>query len=325
MLSASEKSELFDHVLVVACGSTILLGCALIWVMRAERRRARLAPRLKSVAVAASSADELIVSLRRPRQQRNALPAALSSRLNLAFAATGNRLGLLHLAGAGIIGAAITGFVAVAAEFRPAFAAALGAVVAVGAPALLLQIMQGRYQRRFLDVFPDALDLIVRGVRAGIPATEAIEVVTREIAAPVGTEFKRMLDEIRIGTKMEEALQNAAERIRVPDFRFFVVSFLLQRQTGGRIAETLANLSAIIRQRKALRQKARALAAEAQASATVVGIMPLLAGVGLFLINRELMSVLFVDPRGRFMLGVAVVCLLSGIVTMKALIKKNLG
>jgi tight adherence protein B len=205
------------------------------------------------------------------------------------------------------------------------FAVGLSGVAALGAPALLPRIAQGRYQRRFLDVFPGALDLIVRAVRAGLPAPEAIEMMAREIGPPVGTEFRRILDEMRIGTEMDVALQHAAERIRIPDFRFFVVSLLLQRQTGGGIAETLSNLSTIIRQRKALRQKARALTAEAQASAAVVTTTPFIAGGGFFLINRELMSVLFLDPRGRFMLGLAIVCLVSGFAAMKALIKKNLS
>jgi tight adherence protein B len=99
---------------------------------------------------------------------------------------------------------------------------------------------------------------------------------------------------------------------------------LLQRQTGGGIAETLSNLGGIIRQRKALRMKARALTAEAQASAAIVAITPFVAGAGLFLINRDLIAVLFVDPRGRFMLGIAVASLLTGIAVMRALIKKNL-
>jgi tight adherence protein B len=110
----------------------------------------------------------------------------------------------------------------------------------------------------------------------------------------------------------------------VPDFRFFVLSLLLQNQTGGGIADTLSNLSAIIRQRKALRLKARALTAEAQASALVLGVMPLVAGVGLFLINRELMRTLLTDPRGRFLLELAVASLLAGIITIKLLIKRNL-
>jgi tight adherence protein B len=184
--------------------------------------------------------------------------------------------------------------------------------------------VKSRYQRQFLDIFPDALDLIVRAVKAGLPAPEAIELASRESRPPVGTEFARMLDELRIGTDTEDVLQRAAERIGVPDFQFFVVSLLLQRQTGGGIAETLANLSTIIRQRKALRQKARALSAEAQASAAIVATTSFIAGVGLFLVNRQLMSTLFIDPRGRFMLGLAIAGLLSGVVAMRALIQRNL-
>jgi tight adherence protein B len=316
---------LFDQILLVAIGSTALFGGGLFWVLRAGRRKARLEPRLKALAMAVSSTDELVMSLRRPPSQRKALPAALTTRLDLALAATGNRIGPLHLAATGIIVVMAVPLMGVTVGLRPALAIALGVAAAVAAPALLIQLGQSRYQRQFLDAFPDALDLIVRAVRAGLPAPEAIELATRETRPPVGTEFGRMLDDMRIGTDMGEALQRAAERVRVPDFRFFVVSLLLQRQTGGGIAETLANLSTIIRQRKALRLKARALSAEAQASAAVVAATPFVAGVGLFVINRQLMSVLFVDPRGRVMLGIAVVSLLFGIVAMRALIKRNLS
>jgi tight adherence protein B len=213
---------------------------------------------------------------------------------------------------------------AATAGLATAPAVMLGGGAALMAPAFLLRRSRKRYQRRFLNAFPDALDLIVRAVRAGLPAPEAIELATRETQPPVGREFQRMLDEMRIGIDMEEALRSAAERIQVPDFRFFVVNLLLQRQTGGGIAESLANLSRIIRQRKALRQKAQALSAEAKASAAVVATLPFIAGIGLFLINRELMSVMFFDPRGRFMLGLAVTSTLAGIVAMKALIDRNL-
>jgi tight adherence protein B len=315
---------LFDHILLTAVGSTALLGGVLYRVLRAERRRAGLEQRLKAIATATSSPERLVVSLRRPHPRRMALPAVLSIRLGNAFAATGNRIGPLHLVAAGIVAFATIGVAAAAMQLRPPIAIALGGAAAVSAPVLLLQFVQGRRRRQFLEIFPDALDLIVRGVRAGLPAPEAIEAVPREIPPPVGAEFQRMLDEMRIGTEMEDVLQRAAERIRVPDFRFFVVSLLLQRQTGGGIAEILSNLSTIIRQRKALRLKARALTAEAQASAAVLAITPIVAGAGLFFINRELMAVLFVDPRGRFMLGLAVLGLLSGIAAMKTLISRTL-
>jgi tight adherence protein B len=309
-----------DPILVAVLGSTVLLGAALFSVLRAERRRATLEQRLKAITAAAPSADRLVMSLRRPRSQRRPLLA----RLDPALAATGNRIGLPHLAATGVIVASMIGLTTAVIQLRLALAIALAGAGAVGAPALLRWLAQSRYQRQFLDIFPDALDLIVRAVRAGLPAPEAIELAAREVPTPVGSEFQRMLDEMRIGVEMEDALQDAADRIRVPDFRFFVVSLLLQRRTGGGIAETLANLSTIIRQRKALRQKARALAAEAKASAAIVAIMPFVAGAGLFLINRELMSLLLVDPRGRQMLGIAFISLLLGIAAMKAIIKSSL-
>ena len=249
----------------------------------------------------------------------------LSVWFELAFAASGNRIGPLHLAVTGISSALGAWLLAVFAEFRPALTVALCGVAATGAPALLLRFLQSRYQREFLESFPDALDLIVRAVRAGLPLPDAIDVVTRDTRSPVASEFQQIMDEVRIGTEMEQALQRAATRIRAPDFEFFMVSILLQRQTGGGIAETLSSLATTIRQRRALRQKTRALAAEAQASAAVVAAMPLIAGTGLFLINRQLMWTLLIDPRGRFMLGLAVISSLSGIIAMRTLIKKNLS
>ena len=315
---------MFDPILLAALITTVLLGCAILRVLRSERRRADLESRLSAIAMTAFSADGLVVSLRRSRPQRKALPIVLSRRLDLAFAATGNRIRPAHLVATGIGTAAAIGLVALAASVHSVLAIALGAAAAIGAPALLLRSAQTRYQRKFLDIFPDALDLIVRAVSSGLPAPEAIELVTHEVGPPVGTEFQQLVDELRIGTELEEALQHAADRIRVPDFRFFAVSLLLQRQTGGGIAETLSNLGGIIRQRKALRLKARALTAEAHASAAIVATTPFVAGVGLFLINRDLITVLFFDPRGRFMLGIAVASLLTGIAGMRALIKRNL-
>lgn len=318
------RPELFDPILLAALFMAILLGGALLRVLRAERRRANFEPLLSTIAMTASSSDVPVLSLRRSGPQRNALPTVLSRRLDLAFAATGNRIRPAHLVATGIGAAAAVGLAAVAASVHFVLAIALCGAAATAAPASLLRFAQSRYQRKFLNIFPDALDLIVRAVRSGLPAPEAFELVTHEVRPPVGAEFQQILDELRIGTEMEEALERAADRIRVPDFRFFAVSLLLQRQTGGGIAEILSNLSGIIRQRKALRMKARALTAEAQASAALIATTPFVAGGGLFLINRDLISVLFTDPRGRFFLEIAVVSLLTGMATMRALIKRNL-
>jgi tight adherence protein B len=315
-----------NPILLTVVTAMVLLGAALYWMLRTERRREIVQQRLQAIVTAAPRAEAAGVSLRRPTAP-GGLRAffVLPARLDAAFAATGNAIGLPHLALAGAVAA--TAVVPLATRLlglSTALVTVLSAAAAVAAPILVLRLAQSRYQRRFLDVFPDALDLIGRAVKAGLPVVDAMEVAAREIRAPIGGEFRRTLDEMRIGVEIEEALQHTAERIRVPDFQFYVSAIALQRRTGGSLAETLANLSNIIRRRKELRLKVHALTAESKASAGVLAVLPLLVGGVLYLLNRDLMSVLFVDPRGRFMVGVAFLSLATGIAVMAMIIKKSL-
>jgi tight adherence protein B len=146
----------------------------------------------------------------------------------------------------------------------------------------------------------------------------------RDIADPVGGELRTVLNEIQVGAEPQDALQRVADRIRVPDFRFYVVALALQRRTGGGLAETLTNLSGVIRARKALRLKAQALASESKASAAVLAILPFIVFGLLLAINPALMSVLFTDPRGRFMLGFAFISIVVGVGVMAKIIKWSL-
>jgi tight adherence protein B len=192
------------------------------------------------------------------------------------------------------------------------------------APVALLHSAQSRYKNHFLDVFPDALDLVGRGVRAGSPVNEALATAGREIADPVGGELRRALDQVQIGVQMIDALSQIADRVRAADFRFMVVALALQAKTGGSLAETLANLSGVIRARKNLRLKAKALTAEAKASAMILAVLPFLVGGYMCVINRDFGLTLWVDPRGRFMLGVAFLSLLGGLTTMYVMVKRAL-
>jgi tight adherence protein B len=151
-----------------------------------------------------------------------------------------------------------------------------------------------------------------------------LAVAGREIADPVGSEFRRAFDQMQIGVQMNDALQQLSNRVRVADFRFLVVALALQGKTGGSLAETLANLSGVIRARKALRQKARGLSAEAKASAAVLAVLPFVVGGAMFVLNRDFIMTLFVDPRGRIMLGVAFLSLVTGLGTMAAIVKRAL-
>ena len=319
-----------DQFLLTVLAASALLGAGLWAALRIERHRERREQRLKTITMTAPVDELLGVSLRRPLPRGGRLraffsvPAGLWARLEAAFAAAGNRVGLPQLVFTGIAAAALTGFGARFMGFNSVLVIGLSGAAAAAAARYLLRFAQLRYQRQFLDAFPDAIDLIVRAVKAGLPALDAIDLAAREVAFPVGTEFQKVLDDTRIGVPMADALSHAADRIRVPDFRFFVASIVLQRRTGGGLAETLVNLSTLIRQRRTLRLKARALTAESKASATLISIMPFVSGAGLYLVKPDMMSLLFVDHRGRFMLGVAIVSLLLGIATMSAIIRRTL-
>ena len=314
-----------NEVVFAVLASVVLLGAALVAVLRTDRVRETRQQRLKAVTAMAPIGEQPTVSLRRPLRQRAALFSAQWVRLDAALAATGNWIGVPHLAVTGVVAAAAAVLLADRVmRLSPVLVIVLAAGAAAAGPTLLLRLAQSRYQRRFLDAFPDALDLIGRAVRAGLPAVEAMEVAGREIRPPVGIEFQRTLEEVRLGIDIGEALQNTAERIRVPDFRFYVVALALQRRTGGALAETLRNLSNIIRRRKEVRLKARALSAESKASAAVLAILPFVVGAILFTLNPSLMSILFHDSRGRYMLGLAALSLLTGIAVMALIIKRTL-
>jgi tight adherence protein B len=316
-----------SQLVFAVLGGVVLLGAALFAALRADRRRESRQQHLRAV-VAVGPREEPQPSLRRPLSRAGVrdffLLSALWARLEAAFAATGDRIGLPHLTVAGLIAAgAAIGLAAGIMGYGPGIAMPIGIAAAVAAAALLLRFAQSRYQNQFLDTFPDALDLIARAVRAGLPVNDAMQVAGREVPPPVGVEFQRTLEEMRIGMDIDEAMQHTADRIRVPDFRFFVVALKLQRRTGGSLAETLANLSSIIRRRKELRLKARALTSEAKASATVLGLLPVFLAALLFFLNGELMAPLLSDPRGRFMLGVAFLSLMAGITVMAVMIRRS--
>lgn len=318
-----------NQVVLSILGAVVLIGGALLASMRSDRRRESRQQRLRTVVAAGPTEEAPTLSLRRPISRAGIrdffLIATLWVRLEAAFAAAGNRIGLPHLALTGVAAAGVTVlFAEKIMGLQPAVVVLLGTAAAVVAPMALLRLLQSRYQKQFLDPFPDALDLMCRAVRAGLPVFDAMEVASREVSAPVGTELARTLEEMRIGVDIDEALQHTADRIRVPDFRFFAVALKLQRRTGGGLAETLANLSNIIRRRKEIRLKARALSAESKASATVLALLPFAVGALLFFLNPSLMSVLLDDPRGRFMMGMALLSLAIGVTVMAVIIRRSL-
>lgn len=193
------------------------------------------------------------------------------------------------------------------------------AVALLAGPAggfLAFKIMVLRYRQRFLDGFPDALDLMIRAVRAGVPVVQAIISAGRELPDPVGREFRMMGDALRLGMESQDVMDQASSRIGVPDFRFFVVCLQLQRETGGPLADTLENLSAIIRARREVRLKTRALTAQGRASSKIIAAVPVALIGALNYMGGDYMDVLFYTPGGQKILWLAAGLVITGLVVI---------
>ena len=181
------------------------------------------------------------------------------------------------------------------------------------------RVITGRL-KKFTAQFPEAIDLIVRGLRAGLPVTESISAVAREMQDPIAKEFSIITDEIRLGKTMDEALWSTAKRLDTPDFKFFVISLSVQQETGGNLTETLTNLTEILRGRTRLKLKIRAMVSEGKASAYIIGSLPFLMCGLLSFMNYEYMAVMFTDPRGQMALMGAAMWMSIGIYILAQMI-----
>jgi tight adherence protein B len=184
-------------------------------------------------------------------------------------------------------------------------------------PRNLLKHQQNVADKKFMELFPDSIDMIIRMLRAGLPVTAAVRAVGDEAVPPVAVVFTNLADEMAIGITFENALSAAAERIGLADFRFFAVAVSLQRATGGNLAVTLDILSDIIRKRRAMRLQAKATTGEVRMSAYVLGVIPIFIIGGLLIMTPDYLRPLIVDPRGKVIIAVAATSMLIGFGTIR--------
>ncbi len=183
----------------------------------------------------------------------------------------------------------------------------------------------GRRRRRLLQQFPDALDMIVRSAKVGIPVLGAIASVAREAQPPTSIEFTKFANELAVGISLEEAVTDMGVRTGLPEYRFFAIAIGLQARAGGALSETLENLADLIRRRLALKERGHALSSEARTSALILGALPVVVGGGLWAINPEYMSVFITTSMGNAILGGAVLSLAFGGLVMWIIIQKSLS
>ncbi len=172
-----------------------------------------------------------------------------------------------------------------------------GLMIGIGLPHAFVGKVIAKRVQKFNTRFPDAIDLLVRGLKSGLPVTETFQVVSQELPGPVGEEFRGVVERIRIGNTMEAALQETAEMIGTPEFQFFCITIAIQRETGGNLAETLANLSDVLRKRAQMKLKIRAMSSEAKASAYIVGALPFFVFGIVWMMNPSYLAGFFSEQR----------------------------
>ncbi|MBV9734915.1 MAG: type II secretion system F family protein [Acidisphaera sp.] len=198
-------------------------------------------------------------------------------------------------------------------------------VIWIGVSRFAFKWFEGRRTNILYRQFPDALAMIVRSVRVGIPVAESIRIVARESVDPTATEFGKLADQLAIGRPLDEALREMGGRNNLPEYRFFATALALQSQTGGGLAETLENLADVIRKRVALKSRGRALASEARTSAGILAALPVLTGLALWVLNPSYIAVLFTTTAGEHILGAAIGSLGAGLLVMRTMINRSLA
>ncbi|MBN8888742.1 MAG: type II secretion system F family protein, partial [Rhodospirillales bacterium] len=186
-------------------------------------------------------------------------------------------------------------------------------------------LLTDRRSRMLLAQFPDALSMVVRAVRVGMPVSEAMRLVGREAQQPTAGEFEIIANEVTIGTPVDEAIKALSERTGIAEYQFFATALSLQAQTGGGLTETLEGLADVIRKRLALRAKGMAKASEARSSAAVLALLPFVAFGTMYLLNRAYISLLYTTPLGQKMLGAAFASLVVGVLVMRSIIRRSLS
>jgi tight adherence protein B len=197
----------------------------------------------------------------------------------------------------------------------------VGLMIGMALPHLVIGRMGKRRLAAFINLFPDAIDLIVRALRSGLPVSEAIVGAGHEIADPVGSELRLVEGGMKMGRDLESLLWDTAKRIDAPELRFFVIALSVQRETGGNLAETLSNLSDVLRRRRQMQAKAHAMASETRATTMILGGLPVIVIIVLTLTSPAYLAPLINDVRGMVLDAIALGMLTTGVVIMNKMAK----
>ena len=193
-------------------------------------------------------------------------------------------------------------------------------IAGLGLPRWVLGFLIKRRQNKFLDEFPNALDVIVRSIRSGLPLNDALRLVAAEGQEPVKSEFRRVIDSQQVGLSVPEACARMINHVPLQEVNFFAIVIAIQSQAGGNLSEALSNLSRVLRDRRKMKAKINALSMEAKASAVIIGALPFIVALLVYLTSPQYMMILFTDPRGHLIMGASAVWMSIGIFVMRNMI-----
>lgn len=309
------------------------LGCLFFVVspylsgdIKAEKRRQALAvPRGKRVGVervvdAASRRKQVADSLKEVESRGKSRKATLEIRIQQA--------GLEWTRKGYIVGSAVLGVLLGAVLFvlqdSPLVAGAGALVGGFGLPSWVLGWKKKRRLAKFSDEFPNAVDVIIRGVKAGLPLGDCLRVIASESPEPLRAEFRRVVESQSMGLGIGEAVERMAERVPITEANFFAIVIAIQAKGGGNLTEALGNLSRVIRDRKKMKAKVKAISSEAKASAGIIGSLPFIVGTLVWLMSPDYISLLWTTTTGRMMMGAGLLWMSIGIFVMKKMINFDL-
>lgn len=286
----------FAIFIMLVMGYTLLAGSG---VAKAQKRRMEALRYRHSDSLDAKVDAQFkrAVAARKPKTYKVAGSGSRSEALAMRLKRSGKGWTVtqyLYVSVGLAVGVAVLMFVLTQA---PLLSLGIGLFVGAGLPHMWVGRLINKRTDAFVTKFPDGIELLVRGLRSGLPVTETLGIVSTEVPGPVGQEFKTVIDRIKVGKTMEDALQDTADKLAIPEFNFFTITLAIQRETGGNLAETLSNLADVLRKRAQMKLKIRAMSSESKASAYIVGSLPFLVFAAIMYINPDYMMGFFTDDR----------------------------
>jgi tight adherence protein B len=293
----------------------------LLLVGRADKRRAAVKPPAGRTTVLSAQAEK---ALRRKKIADGARNPERASRRRVTLRSRIEQAGLsatpMQVLMVSLVAGLVIGLVAWAQSGSPILATLVAVCAGAGLPQFALEQLRRRRIAKFIAQFPNAIDIIVRGVKSGTPLSDAIRIAASESDEPVRGEFRKIMQATTIGLTLAEAVKRMAVRVPVAEASFFAIVIGIRERAGGNLSEALGNLSRVLRERKKMKAKIGAMSMEAKASAVVIGLAPFLAVGALYVSSPNYVSLLWTTAHGRLIAGIALAWMAIGVALMKKMV-----